>query len=582
VTVTAGRSKFICEPGAAVAVEVTRPFGQGLVTSTGTRGTPSQINLLLQVVACVLYVIILRAPAAAASPPNIVFLLTDDQRWGTLGFMGNSVVKTPNLDRLAREGTYFEQATINSAICTPSRACYFLGQYERRHGVNFNSGMAVREAAWANSYPMLLRAAGYFTGYVGKNHVPIGPKGYDSGIIEKSFDFWYAGHGHLAFYPKRRHAIFNNATADTQVEILTEGAATFLEKRSAEKPFCLTIAFNLPHAGGTSTMEQLPTDPELYRTTYRDQLATHPLPKTYVAKADIRTPKLPADVLYTQYRQPSYNYVDTEAALRERQIREYQTITGIDQLLGAVRAQLEKLGVADNTIILFASDHGITHGEFGLGGKALNYDVCLRVPVVVMDPRAPAAAKGKVSRALVQSIDFAPTMLDYGGVTAPATMQGTSFRAAVEGRAFSGRRYAFSENLWSTYFGNPRCESVRSAEWKYIRYFANDRSVFTGVAGEAEGGNVSDDIAAAYGHWLTASIRGEQPVYEELFRLSVDPDEVTNLAKDPKHAAVLRELRAECQRMVTEAKGKVDEPPATVRIEARAGAGKAGKGKAKK
>lgn len=519
--------------------------------------------------------------ASAASPPNIVFILTDDQRWGSLGLTGNPVVKTPHIDRLAREGVFFEQATITSAICTPSRACYFLGQYERRHGVNFNSGTAVSEAAWAGSYPMQLRAAGYFTGYVGKNHVPVGPQGYDSGIIEKSYDFWRAGNGHLSFYPKRRHPAFNDAKTDTQPEVLLEETQNFFGVRPADKPFCLTIAFNLPHAGGTSTMEQLPSDPELYRTTYRDQLDSQPLPRTYVAKADIRAPKLPPNVLHAQYRQKSYDYVDTAPALRERQIREYQTITGIDRLVGAVREQLEKLGVAGNTVIFFSSDHGITHGEFGLGGKALNYDVCLRVPVVVLDPRAPAAAKGKVSRALVQSIDFAPTMLDYAGVAIPPAMQGASFRAAVEGRAFTGRRYAFAENLWSTYFGNPRCESVRNAEWKYIRYLANDRALFSGVAGEAEGGNVSDDIAAMYGRWLTATIRGEQPVYEELFHLSTDPDEVTNLAGDPQHADVLRELRAECQRMVTAAKGKVDEPPATLRIESRPGQGKAGKGKGK-
>ena len=517
--------------------------------------------------------------AASAGRPNLIFILTDDQRWDSLGLTGNPVVKTPNIDRLAADGTFFPQATINSAICTPSRACYFLGQYERKHGVNFNSGTALSPVAWEKSYPVLLRAAGYFTGYLGKNHVPVGERGYDSGIIEQSYDFWYAGQGMLTFYPKRRHPIFKDAKDETQVEVLAEGAAsfldpaarfvagaqTFLQQRPADKPFCLTIAFNLPHNAGTSSMEMRPTDPELYRTTYRDQLLTQPIPRTYLAKADIRTPRLPADVLFTQFRQKSYDYVNTEADIRERQIREYQTITGIDRMVGAIREQLTKLNLAENTVILYSSDHGITHGEFGLGGKALNYDVCLRVPVIVMDPRVKPAARGQRSPALVQSIDFAPTLLDLAGVAKPESMQGQSFRGAVEGGSFAGRRYAFSENLWSTYFGNPRCESVRSAEWKYIRYFKNDRSIFTGLPGEAEGGNVSDGIADIYRAWLSASVRGEQPVYEELFRLSVDPDETTNLAGDPKHAAVLAEVRAECQRMVTEARSGVR--PATVRIQ---------------
>src|SRR5690349_7189891 len=124
--------------------------------------------------------------------PNLIFILTDDQRWDSLGLTGNPVVKTPNIDRLAAEGTFFPNATVTSAICTPSRACYFLGQYERKHGVNFNSGTALTAAAWEKSYPALLRSGGYFTGYIGKNHVPVGARGYDSGLIEKSYDFWYA------------------------------------------------------------------------------------------------------------------------------------------------------------------------------------------------------------------------------------------------------------------------------------------------------------------------------------------------------------------------------------------------------
>lgn len=510
-----------------------------------------------------------------------------------MGLTGNKVVKTPHLDRLAAEGTFFPNATVSSAICTPSRVSYFLGQYERKHGVNFNSGTAVSTEAWAKSYPVLLREAGYFTGYVGKNHSPVGPKGYAGDTIQQSFDFWYAGTGHLSFYPKRRHAIFKEAKADTQVEIVEEGAlsflgqgntfiggaATFLQRRPADKPFCLTIALNVPHNGGTGSMELLPSDPELYRTTYRDQLLTQPIPKTYVAKADIRTPKLPPDVLATQYRQRSYDYVDTEAALRERQIREYQTITGVDRMIGALRAELSKWGIAENTIILFASDHGITHGEFGLGGKALNYETCLRVPMILMDPRVPAAARGQRSPALAQSIDFAPTILDFASVPVPAAMQGESLRPAVEGRPFKGRSHAFAENLWSTYFGNPRCESARTAEWKYIRYFATDRGLFGAVAGEAEGGAVSPPIADAYHEWLTASIRGEKPVYEELFHLSVDPDEMTNLAGDPKHAAILADMRAQCQRLVTAAKGGADQPPATVRLRAEGGGKKKGAGR---
>ena len=521
-----------------------------------------------------------RSADAELQRPNIIFLLTDDQRIDTLGCYGASIVNTPHIDRLAADGVLFENAFVTSAICTPSRVCYFLGQYERRHGVNFNSGTALAPEAWEESYPLLLRKAGYFTGYVGKNHVPIGARGYASGIIEHSFDFWYAAHQHLTFYPKRRHPIFRDARADTQIEILQEGAISFLDpehefitgaeaflkSRPADRPFCLSIAYNLPHAAGTSSMELLPSDPPVYRTLYRDRLVDIPLPPHYVAKAAIVEPKLPPDVLYAQFRQSSYDYVDTEAALRERMVREFQTVTGIDRMLGALRAKLSELELADNTVIVFASDHGIMHGEYGLGGKALNYEPCLRTPLIVLDPRLPARHRGRRVSALALSIDIAPTLLELAGVDVPEMMQGRSLVPLLSGDAVGWRKSAFAENLWSTVFGNPRVESVRTAEWKYIRYFATDRSLFVSSEGPAAYG-VTPAQAQAYRDWLTTSVRGLQPDYEELFHIASDPHESKNLAGDPRYEQRLQELRLECDRLVREAKGGLDTGPLTVPLE---------------
>lgn len=519
------------------------------------------------------------AVAAAAERPNLIFVLTDDQRYDTLGCTGNGFIQTPHLDQLAADGTLFPNGSVTSAICTPSRVCYFLGQYERKHGVNFNSGTAVSREAWEQSYPVVLREQGYFTGYVGKNHVPIGPAGYDSGLMEQSFDMWYAAHGHLQFYPKQRHEIFRQAEADTQTEIIREGvgsflkadgsfidgATAFLENRPADQPFCLSIACNLPHGSSTGTMKLRPEDPELYRETYRDRLDRLPLPFSYVAKADIQTPKLPADVLYAEFRQSGYDYVDTPDEMKERMIRKYQTITGIDRMMGEIRELLKQQGIAEKTVIVFTSDHGIMNGEFGLGGKALNYETCLRVPMIVMDPRVPETARGQRSLALAQSIDIAPTLLDLAGATKPASMHGKSLKPIVDGQADNLRRYSFAENLWSTYFGNPRIESVRDQKWKYIRYFANDRERFSDVTKKNQY-TVSEQQANDYAESLTASIRGEQPVYEELFFLASDPGETTNLANRPAYAKELNRLREACQQLVTEAKGDLDAPPAVNRL----------------
>ncbi len=515
---------------------------------------------------------------AAAERPNIIFLLTDDHRRDDLGCYGNSVVETPHLDAMAAEGVLFENASITSAICTPSRITYLLGQYERKHGINFNSGTSLAMAAWAKSYPVILRENGYFTGYVGKNHCPIGAHGYETGLMEQSFDFWYAGHGHIRFYPKNHHQIFKHAKNHTQMELVGEsvseflsgktsylgGAEQFLQARPKDQPFCLSICLNVPHSSSTREMKLLPEDDALYRTTYREQEETLPLPANYLAKSDIKTPKLPAEVLQTQFRQKNYNYVDEPATNREIRIRQYQTITGVDRMLGKIREQLEALKLADNTVIIMSSDHGLFMGEHGLGGKALNYETCLAVPFIVYDPRLPDADRGQRRDELVQAIDLAPTLLDLAGVAPENEMQGKSVLPLVRDEKKTWREYAFAENLWSTYFGNPRIESVRGMRWKYLRYFATDRSRWAGITKESEAYQMTRNSREQYEHSLTASIKGEQPIYEELYDLENDPQEVTNLAGTAEHQHILEELQAKCQELVAKAHGPITRRPLTV------------------
>jgi arylsulfatase A-like enzyme len=523
--------------------------------------------------------------------PNLILILTDDHRSDEIGCAGNPILRTPNIDRLAAEGTLFTEATVTSAVCTPSRASIFTGMHERRHGINFNSGTALAPEAWQQTYPMLLRKAGYFIGYIGKNHVPVGAMGYETGLMDASFDFWFAGHEHLLFYPKDRpewalrvrgidERMFHNARADTQVEIIEEGvenflspcdhfydrASRFLEKRPKDRPFCLSICFNLPHDAGAGNMKDRPGDPELYKTGYYDQRMAirASLPATYTAKDGIRSPKLPANLLYTQYRQVGYNYVDTPEDCTERIIRRYQTLTGIDRMIGALRQRLAKLGLADSTIILFASDHGIQLGEFGLGGKGLCYDASIRIPMIVYDPRSPVGGQRRGEQ--VQTIDLTATLLDYAGIPVPAAMSGRSLRPLVIGESVPWRAHAFSENLWCTPYGNPRIESVRGQGWKYIRYFKNDYALFAGTPAKGQQ-RVSNLQVQAYQEWLDAPIMGEAPVYEELFHLETDPLEAVNLASDPRHAGRLSELRTICAYMVAEVRGDVSQRPAVLQLE---------------
>ena len=527
---------------------------------------------------------------SAAKPPNIVVILTDDHRADYLGCAGHPILKTPNIDQLAADGTYFNNAFVTTAACTPNRTCLLTGQYERKHGVTFGSASSLNEEAFAATYPMLLRKAGYYTGYIGKNHTPIGEAvdgqglklgkwawnpedaqkplgkgkhGYNSGVMEQGFDYWYGNHNHTTFYPKWNHRIYHNALAETQIEILQEGTLQFfkpnpqfagtkdfLKTKPADQPFCLLVNFNVPHGAGTSSMKLRPDDPELYRSTYRDQIDEMPMPSTYIAGADIKTPKIPKNVYNGEYI-PTYDYVKNEADLRERLVRTCQTVTGVDRLVGALVAELKAQDLYENTIIVFTSDHGLQFGEHGLGGKVLLYEESLRIPLIIFDPRQPADQHAKKPGQLALTIDIAPTLLDLAGLSIHPEMQGRSLRPLLEGNKDAPwRKDFFAENM---YMGQnyPRIEAVRGERYKYIRYFDKKKDKPHHIA-------------------LTASIRGEQAIYEELYDLKEDPKETTNLATSPEHKHIFTRLRARCQTLVTEAKGN-DDYPKTHRINPRKG-----------
>lgn len=515
--------------------------------------------------------------AAQNSRPNFIFILTDDHNYQSLGCTGNAIVQTPHIDQLAEDGILFTSAHVTSAICTPSRVSIFLSQFERKHGVNFNSGTSVSPAAWEQSYPLLLKKAGYYTGYIGKNHAPIGRGGYESGLMEESFDYWYAGHGHLRFYPKDHHEIFKGAREDTQVEIMEEGALDFmsdkdyslsgamhfLNNRPEDQPFCLSLCFNLPHGAGTGTMEQRESDPELYKSTYRDQKI--PLPDHFLPKSEITLPKLPPDIHHAGDRQDGYNYADEPAAAIERITRRYQTITGIDSMLGKLRERLRELKLDENTVLIFSSDHGLFTGEQGLGGKALCYEQCTHVPMVIYSPLKEHRSDEVNHEALVQSIDIAPTMLQMAGEEIPPSYQGRSLLNLIRGKDREVRDYLFTENLWSTHFGNPRCEAVQDHRWKYIRYYENNNVSSRDLIRTAREMDiplntvlysVHDKDVAVYRTYVEAPLRGEKPVYEELYDLESDPGEISNLAEHSEYAVKLDELRKAWEHEIRMARGK--------------------------
>jgi arylsulfatase A-like enzyme len=244
---------------------------------------------------------------AAHLKPNVIFIKTDDQRFDSLSMTGHPVTKTPNIDRLAKEGVFFENAFITSPICGPSRANFFTGQWERknRQGFTYLSHNFIPAEQFDKSWIMQLKQVGYFTGYIGKHHAQVGPQKERNQYMKEKIDFCYMKPGHLGF-DLMKHKEFQNLTnGGSQIEGLFEATEAFirsgkdtayffdnadasvkdfLTERDRDKPFALSINFNLPHAASISGMGSKASDPEMYKSLYSDVQDQFVMPETYSSK----------------------------------------------------------------------------------------------------------------------------------------------------------------------------------------------------------------------------------------------------------------------------------------------------------
>ena len=190
----------------------------------------------------------------------------------------------------------------------------------------------------------------------------------------------------------------------------------------------------------------------------------------------------------------------------------YRLITGVDEQVGRVVAELERRGIADNTVVIFTGDNGIMIGEHGLTGIWLMYEGSIRKPLIISDPRLDRSLQGRVVDPMALSFDSPATMLDLAGVDAPAEMRGRSLVPLLSGEDVDWREDFFYEHLFERET-IPKSEGVRTERYKYVRYFERN------------------------------------PVYEQLFDLMADPHEATNLAADAAHAQILASLRDRCDRL---------------------------------
>ncbi len=434
-------------------------------------------------------------PAPGDKPMNIVFLLADDFRWNALGCMGDKTIQTPNLDALAGKGVLLRNSFVTTSICAVSRASFFSGQYARRHGINdFATPFAADK--WAQTYPALLRQAGYRTGFIGKFGV-----GDAKAIaaMEKEFDYWRGLPGQAGPFFDPKDLTKTHATARFGVQALE-----FLRDCQPGKPFCLSVSFSAPHARDRDPREFPPDlrDEKLYAD------AIFPAPKTADEKYFNQLP----DFVQQSEGRTRWKRRFATAEMYQQNVRDYyRLITGIDREVGRILDTLRERKLAEDTLIVFTADNGFFLGERGMADKWLMYEESIRVPLIIHDPRQPEKQRGRKIDAMVLNIDLAPTLLDYAGVKIPAAMQGKSLRPLIRGENPAWRTDWFYEHLTLPKI-IPQSEGVRTERWKYLR-------------------------------WV-----GVEPVVEELYDLETDPFEEHNLARQQEHAKVLETLREKWSR----------------------------------
>ncbi|WP_298338706.1 sulfatase-like hydrolase/transferase [uncultured Algibacter sp.] len=428
--------------------------------------------------------------------PNIIFILTDDQRWDALGYAGNALAHTPEMDKLAKSGVFFKNTIATTPICAASRASIFSGLQERTHNYSFTS-KAMKDEYMEQAFPRVLKQSGYYTGLYGKFGVKY--KKLDSLYdVHENYDLRYDRKDITSYYYKTLGKDTVHLTRYTG-----EKALQFLDKAPTDKPFCLQLSFSAPHASD-NTVEQY----------FWQEENNHVLENVTVPDANISSDedynKLPQLVKDGFNRLRWYWRYDTPEKYQHSVKGYFRMLAGIDNEIAKIRTKLEAKGIADNTIIVLMGDNGFFLGERQISGKWLMYDNSLKVPLIIYDPRN---KEHKDVEQMALNIDVPSTILDFAGVEAPKSWHGKSLKPFInEEKVNLERDTILIEHLWD--FKNiAPSEGVRTQEWKYFRY-VDDKSI------------------------------------EELYNLEDDPREINNLIHDEQYQDVLNNLRAKCEDLI--------------------------------
>ncbi|MFH6604881.1 sulfatase [Maribacter algicola] len=425
--------------------------------------------------------------------PNIIFILTDDQRWDALGHSGNAIIKTPNMDRLAVDGTYFKNAFVTTPICAASRASIMTGLYERKHDYTFRQP-PLKTRFIAQTYFTLLKSAGYHNGFFGKFGV-----NFENQQDSLLFD---------VYRPKQQGGYFRLNENGTQqrhlTDVMADEAIGFIKNAPNDRPFALSLSFHAPHAVDSSPYQYF--WPVALDSLYQDIAIPDPLMD---GTSDFN--KLPEAVREGFNRARWRWRYDTPEKYQNMVKGYYRMISGIDAALGRIRKTLENQGIDKNTVIILMGDNGYFMGERQLAGKWLMYEPSLRVPLIIYNPKEKG---GMTVDDMVLNIDVPSTILDFAKVDIPKTYQGQSLKeyTKTNGRHPKKRKELLFEHLWN-FEPIPASEGVRTDKYKYFRY--------------------RDD-----------------PNWEELYDLENDPNEMHNLVNSKDYRKVLQELRQKCDTLI--------------------------------
>lgn len=441
--------------------------------------------------------------SAEETRPNILFILSDDHTTEALGAYGDSPFPTPQLDRLAESGAMFTAATVPTSVCGPSRASLLTGRFGHVNGFMRNEETPFDGSQ--STFPKRLQAGGYETALVGKWHLDSEPTGFDYYNVVSPY-----GVGQGWFYNCRMVEKGMNYedggyyAPGYLTDDITDISLRWLETiRDEDKPFCLLVHHKAPH----TPYDPAPRHEDLYADTefeVPDNL--HDLWEGRALEG-IPVESFAGPLVKSNRRTPARLEGETDAEFRERHyqwtMRGYgRLMASLDENIGRLLDYLDETGLAENTIVIYASDNGYFLGQHGLGGKFWIYEESLMVPLLIRWPGV--VDPGTVEESFVSLLDMAPTLVDISGQPVSSFTQGKSLEPLLRGEVESVREVAYYR--YYDHYGIPAHAGVRDARYKLAFY-------------------------------------PETPVIRwELFDLETDPAEMNNRFEDPELAEVRERL----------------------------------------